>query len=166
MNEIRITDYNEKTPFKRWNIVRKSAVEFSEDPKFRINGKDISIREFTNQNAVDTNIYEVIEKYRGDLKMSATELNQFHTELAEELSEIKSMPDALMQMNKAKEAWRNLPLDVRQDFGNSIQKFVKYGSKYLNEKITAYNKKIEEAKKLNTRVETTTETAKTTTTKE
>lgn len=146
MNEIRIVNNNEKTPFARWNIDRKFAIKFSEDPKFRIQGKNISIREFTNKNAVDTNIYEVIEKYRGDLKMSAAELNQFHNEIAQELKEIKNLPDALMQMKAAEEAWKNLPIDIRKDFGNSIQRFIKNGSSYLNKKITAYNKQMEAIK--------------------
>lgn len=146
MNEIRIVNSNKKTPFTRWNINRKFAVKFSEDPKFRIQGKDVSIREFTNKNAIDTNIYEVIEKYRGDLKMSAAELNQFHNEIAQELTEIKNLPDALMQMKAAEEAWKTLPIDIRKEFGNSIQRFIKNGGTYLNEKITAYNKQMEAIK--------------------
>lgn len=150
MNEIRNTSTNKKTPFARWNIVRKSAMEFDEDPKFRINSKDVSIKEYTNNNAVDTNIYEVIEKYRGDLKMTAEQLNQFHTEIAQELSEIKNLPDALIQMKRAEEAWKGLPLDTRQQFGNSIQRFVKNGKTYLDGKIKEYNDAIkaqEEAQK-------------------
>lgn len=142
-NEIRTETTNEKTPFKRWNITRKTSIEFSEDPKFRVNSKDLSIKEYTNKNAIDTNIYDVIEKYRGDLKMSAAELNVFHSEVAQELSEIKSLPDALKQMQKAESAWKNLPLDVRKDFGYSINKFMQHGETYLNKKISAYNQQIE-----------------------
>lgn len=154
MNEIRNQTTNKKTPFNRWNIVRTNAVKFSEDPKFRIGGKNISIKEYTNQQAVDTNIYEVIEKYRGDLKMSAQELNQFHIEIAEELNEIKTLPDALSQMKKAEEAWRNLPKDIREDFGNSIQKFVKNGSTYLNKKINEYNETIKKQQDFQNQINT------------
>lgn len=147
MDEIRTESTNKKTPFARWNIVRKTATSYSEDPTFRIGGKDVSIKKITNESAIDTNIYEVIEKYRGDLKMSAEQLNQFHNELSEELASIKSMPDALKQIKMAEESWRNLPTDVRKDFGNSIGNFMKNGGKYLNQKITAYNKIQEEALK-------------------
>lgn len=136
--EIRDEGYVEKTPFKRWNINRKSAVIFSENPTFRQGSKDISIKEFTNKNAIDSNIYDVIEKYRGDLKMSAEELNVFHNEVAEELSEIKSLPDAIKQIQKAEEVWKNLPLEIRKDFGNSQARFLQNGKTYLEGKIKAY----------------------------
>lgn len=141
-NEIRTESYNEKTPFTRWNIDRKSSVSFTEDPTFRQGSKDISIKDFTNNNAIDCNIYEVIEKYRGDLKMTAEQMNKFHIEVAEELSEIKSLPDAIKQIHKAEESWRNLPLDVRKEFGNSVQNFMKNGKSYLEGKIKSYNDEI------------------------
>lgn len=143
MDEIRTTSTNKKTPYSRWNIVRKAATKYDEDPKFRMNGKNVSIKDFTNNNAVDCNIYEVIEKYRGDLKMSQAELNVFHTEMAEELSRIKNLPDALMQIKQAEEAWKNLPLDTRAQFGHSVQRFIKNGGEYLNKKINEYNQMIE-----------------------
>lgn len=142
MDEIRNTSTNQKTEFSRWNIVRENATRYSEDPKFRYGGKDVSIKEVQNNAAVDTNIYEVIEKYRGDLKMSAEELNQFHIELDETLSEIKSLPDAMKAIQKGEEAWKNLPLDIRKKFGNSINNFLKNGQSYLKEEIKNYNEQI------------------------
>lgn len=139
MNEIRIETTNKKMPFKRWNIDRKNSIEFSENPKFRIQGKDISIKDYQNKNAVDCNIYEVIEKYRGDLKMTAEQLNQFHTEIDESLSNIKSMPDALMAIKAGEKAWKELPLDQRQKFGNSINRFLKDGPEYFKGEIKKYN---------------------------
>lgn len=142
--EIRNETSIKKTPYTRWNIRRENSIKFSEDPKFRIEGKDVSIKEVQNAAAVDCNIYEVIEKYRGDLKMTAEELNKFHNELSDELTKIKSMPDALKQIKAGEEAWRNLPIDIRKDFGNSINNFIKNGSQYLTKKINAYNKLVEE----------------------
>lgn len=144
MDEIRNTSSNQKTEFSRWNIVRENATRYSEDPKFRIGGKDISIKEVQNNAAVDTNIYEVIEKYRGDLKMSAEQLNQFHIELDETLSEIKSLPDAMKAIQKGEEAWKNMPLDLRKQFGNSINNFLKNGQSYLKNEINKYNEKFKE----------------------
>ena len=142
MDEIRNTSSNQKTEFSRWNIVRENATRYSEDPKFRIGGKDVSIREVQNNAAVDTNIYEVIEKYRGDLKMSAEQLNQFHIELDETLSEIKSLPDAMQAIQKGEKAWKNMPLDLRNKFGNSINNFLKNGQTYLKDEIKKYNEQI------------------------
>lgn len=142
MNEVRTESYNKKTPFKRWNIIRHTGLVFSEDPKFRISGKDVSIKDTQNTAAVDTNIYEVIEKYRGDLKMTTEQLNQFHTEIDQELTKIKSLPDAMQAIKAGEEAWKNLPLDTRKEFGNSINRFLKEGNTYFKNKIKAYENDI------------------------
>lgn len=142
MNEVRTESYNKKTPFKRWNIIRHTGLVFSEDPKFRIGGKDVSIKDTQNAAAIDTNIYEVIEKYRGDLKMTTEQLNQFHTEIDQELTKIKSLPDAMQAIKTGEEAWKNLPLDIRKEFGNSINRFLKEGNTYFKNKIKAYENDI------------------------
>lgn len=142
MDEIRTESYNKKTPFKRWNIIRHTGLVFSEDPKFRISGKDVSIKDTQNAAAVDTNIYEVIEKYRGDLKMTAEQLNQFHTEIDQELTKIKSLPDAMQAIKAGEEAWKNLPLDIKKEFGNSTGRFLKEGNTYFKNKIKAYENDI------------------------
>lgn len=142
MDEIRTESYNKKTPFKRWNIIRHTGLVFSEDPKFRISGKNVSIKDTQNAAAVDTNIYEVIEKYRGDLKMTTEQLNQFHTEIDQELTKIKSLPDAMQAIKEGEEAWKNLPLDTRKEFGNSINRFLKEGNTYFKNKIKAYENDI------------------------
>lgn len=142
MDEVRTESYNKKTPFKRWNIIRHTGLVFSEDPKFRISGKDVSIKDTQNAAAVDTNIYEVIEKYRGDLKMTTEQLNQFHTEIDQELTKIKSLPDAMQAIKLGEEAWKNLPLDTRKEFGNSINRFLKEGNTYFKNKIKAYENDI------------------------
>lgn len=142
MDEVRTESYNKKTPFKRWNIIRHTGLVFSEDPKFRISGKDVSIKDTQNAAAVDTNIYEVIEKYRGDLKMTAEQLNQFHTEIDQELTKIKSLPDAMQAIKAGEEAWKNLPLDIKKEFGNSTNRFLKEGNTYFKNKIKAYENDI------------------------
>ena len=165
MHEIRTETLNTKTPFKRWNIVRHTATSYDEDPKFRIGGKNVSIKDTQNAAAVDTNIYEVIEKYRGDLKMTAEQLNQFHIEVDQELSKIKNLPDAMAAIKAGEEAWRNLPLDTRKEFGNNINRFLKEGNTYFKNKIKEFNeqskvetqldKKIQEAIKNQNKTEKT-----------
>lgn len=151
MNEIRTETINKKTPFARWNINRKSAMAFDEDPKFRIGGKNVSIKDTQNAAAIDTNIYEVIEKYRGDLKMSAEQLNQFHIEIDQSLTEIKNLPDAMKAIQKGEEAWNNLDANTKKIFGNSINKFLKEGNDYFKGKIKEYEHNVKlklEAQKL------------------
>lgn len=147
MDEIRTETRTTNSPFKRWAIDRKNAVKFSENPKFRIAGKNVEIKEYQNNSAIDCNIYEVIEKYRGDLKMTAEQLNVFHNEINDTLTNIKNMPDALMAIKEGEEAWKNLPMETRNEFGNSINRFLKNGNSYFEKKINEYNKKLEEIKK-------------------
>lgn len=153
MDEVRTESYNKKTPFKRWNIIRHTGTIYSEDPKFRIAGKDVSIKDTQNAAAVDCNIYDVIEKYRGDLKMTAEQLNQFHVEINDELSKIKTLPDAMEAIKAGEEAWRTVPKDIKKEFGNNISRFIKEGGTYFKNKIEEYENKIktknEMAKQLN-----------------
>nr|DAR68188.1 MAG TPA: Scaffold protein [Microviridae sp.] len=142
MDEVRTESYNKKTPFKRWNIVRHTGTIYSEDPKFRIAGKDVSIKDTQNAAAVDCNIYDVIEKYRGDLKMTAEQLNQFHVEVSDELSKIKTLPDAMEAIKAGEQAWRTVPNDIKKEFGNNINRFIKEGGAYFNKKIKEYDDKI------------------------
>lgn len=135
MDEIRIETRDKKSPFSRWAINRKNAVKFSENPTFRINGKNIGIKEYQNANAVDCNIYDVIEKYRGDLKMTAEQLNILHGEIADEFTHIKSLPDAMLAIKEGEKAWRELPMDIRKEFGNSVNKFIKDGPNYFDNKV-------------------------------
>lgn len=139
MDEIRIETTNKKTQFSRWNISRKSAQKFTEDPKIRVAGKDISLKEYQNNNAVDCNIYEIIEKYRGDLKLTAEMLNQKYVALQDELTEIKTLPDAIKQMQAGEKAWKELPLEIRAKFGYSVQNFIKNGANYVKNEIKSYN---------------------------
>lgn len=148
MNEIRTETTNKKTQFSRWNIVRKSAQTFDENPKIRVSGKEISLKEYQNNNAVDCNIYQVLEKYRGDLKMTAEQLNMHYTAINDELTNIKTLPDAMMQIKEGEKAWNSLPLETRAKFGYSVQNFIKNGPKFLQDEIKKYNDKIEKAKLL------------------
>lgn len=146
MNELRTQTVDKKTPFKRWNICRKNATEYEENPKFRIAGKDISIKDYQNKNAIDCNIYEVMEKYNGNLQMTTEQLNQFHTELNDELTNIKTLPDALMQIKEGENAWKQMPLEERARWGHSINNFIKNGPEY-------YNKKVQEINEMKTKLE-------------
>lgn len=142
--ETRIESKNKKTPFSRWNITRLSSQTFSENPKIRVSGQDIDMRDYQNKNAVDCNIYEVLEKYNGDLKMTQAELNKKYVAISEELSEINNLADAHKLMDAGTKLWNGLPLDIRKEFNYSVGDFVKNGGKKLAVKIDQYNKMIAE----------------------
>lgn len=174
--ETRIETKNERTPFARWNINRISSQTFSENPKIRIAGKDISLKDYQNENATDTNIYEVLEKYNGDLKLTQEQLNKKYVALNDELTSIKSLADAHEMMNEGTKLWNSLDIDTRKQFGYSVNNFVKNGGTFLNKKIKEYNDfmkardekikaeqlKYEQEQKLNAGTETGTKTNTTT----
>lgn len=140
MNEIRITDTYPENENYRWRPARRFGQSFEEDPKVKRAGKMISLKDFTNKNAEDTNIYEVLEKYRGDLKLTQAELQEHYNTISDDLAEIKNMSDALNLQLKAKETWNALPLDIRKEFGNNKTNFLLNGKKWADKKINDYNK--------------------------
>lgn len=144
--EIRTETENEKTPFKRWNINRVAKQGFSENPTIRVAGKNLSLKDYTNENAIDTNIYEVLEKYNGDLKMTQEKLNNHYQAINDELAQINNLADATKIINEGTKVWNNLPLDIRKEFGYNINNFVKNGQKYATNKINEYNKLVEKVK--------------------
>lgn len=143
MIENRNENTIKKTQFNRWNIIRKNSQTFDEDPKIKIKGHEISLKEYQNKNAEDCNIYEVLEKYNGNLKLTAEQLNEKHIYINEELTKIKSLPDALKVIEQGEKLWKELPSSIRKDFGNSVNNFIKNGNTYVNQKIKQYNATIE-----------------------
>lgn len=148
MNAIDYNDEtkNEKTPFKRWNINRVAKKNFTENPTIRVSGKNISLKEYTNENAIDTNIYEVLEKYNGDLKMTQEKMNKHYQAISNEMAHINNLADATKIMDESKKVWNSLPLEMRKQFNNNIGTFAKNGQKYAQQKINEYNKMVEKIK--------------------
>lgn len=137
--ETRTETKNEKTPFSRWNINRVSKQTFDENPKVKIAGKFIDLREYTNANAEDTKIYDVMEKYNGDLKMTAEKLNNHYIAIDEELSKINTLQDAHERINQGTKVWNELPEKVRAKFNYSMKDFIVNGAKFAQGEIKKYN---------------------------
>ena len=145
-NDFRTEIENKKAKYSRWSKVRNFGQSFEEDPKVKRAGKYISLREFTNKNAVDSNIYEVLAKYRGDLKMTQAEMQTHAVANADNLAEIHNLADAFKVQAQAKEAWATLPLEIRKEFGNNKTQFMINGAKWANKKISDFKAKEEQLK--------------------
>lgn len=137
---------NRKTPFESWNKINRVKIDYTDGGEIRRNGKTLNLQEYINENNVDATIYEVYEKYRGDKKLTAAQLNTLTHTVSDELSNIKDLPSALEIMKKAEKSWKNLPLEIRKEFNNNVANFQKNGLEWANKKISNYNKKIEEIK--------------------
>lgn len=146
--DVKNTIYNrtKETPFAGWNKINRVEQTFSKGGKIRRNGKEINLQDFINENAQDCTIYQVYEKYRGDMKMTQAELNTMHHKVSDELSAIKDLPSAFEVMKKAEQTWRDLPLDIRKEFGHDVKKFQQTGLDWANGKIKAEQDRINKIK--------------------
>lgn len=96
---------------------------------------------------VDCNIYEVLEKYnlQPDVMTAAKlykDLGHLEGVMADitEIQELGSMGEIHQYTIRAKEAFENLPIEVRKEFDNDYGKFVKNGAKFIQSKINAIKK--------------------------
>lgn len=129
-----------KTPFSRWNKINRAIHVFNDAQKIKRNGKELNLQQYINENNIDCTIYQVLETYRGDLKITREKMNTLTHEVAQQLSGVNGLNDALQIMEKAKDAWVTLPLTIRKEFNNNIGEFQKNGLSWANQKIAELNK--------------------------
>lgn len=136
--ELETIDRATPTPFNGWNKTNRAKTSFVDNAKIKRGGKEVNLQEYIDNNNQDCTIYQVYEKYRGDKKLTAAALNTLSHTISDELTEINDLPTAFMAMAAAEKAWKKLPLKVREEFGNDINRFQKTGISWAQEKIKAY----------------------------
>lgn len=144
--ELESVDRTKQTPFNGWNKINRAKTSFVDNAKIKRGGKEVNLQEYIDDNNQDCTIYQVYEKYRGDKKLTAAALNTLSHTISDELAEINDLPTAFMAMAAAEKAWKKLPLKVREEFGNDINRFQKTGISWAQEKIKAYEA-LQEAQK-------------------
>lgn len=146
MNDKIVTeDRVSKTPFSRWNSFNRAIHTFDDNQKIKRDGKELTLQEYMNENNHDCTIYQVLNTYRGDLHLTTQKMNTLTHKVAQDLSQVNNLRDALTIMKNAEQSWRELPLEVRKEFNNDVSKFQRDGLSWANKKIAEYNKKIEES---------------------
>lgn len=131
-----------KTPFEIWNKIPTATVTYSKKAKLKRNGKYMDLQEYTNKSNEDCTIYQVLEKYNGDGKMTREELNKLAHQVGEDVANINSLSDAFEMMKQANQAWNELPMSVRKEFDNDVRKFQMNGVEWAKKK----TKEIEDMK--------------------
>lgn len=131
-----------QTPFEIWNKIPTATVTYSKKAKLKRNGKYIDLQEYTNKSNEDCTIYQVLEKYNGDGKMTREELNKLAHQVGEDVANINSLSDAFEMMKQANQAWNELPMPIRKEFDNDVRKFQTNGVAWANKKM----KEIEDLK--------------------
>lgn len=99
------------------------------DPKITIGGKKRDVRRMIEEASKDTRIYEQIDKYGlnpiQEINIEDT-VNDF-TELSTDLR------GALEIGMAAKQQWKKLPREIRNQFDNDIERFTKEGANWFKE---------------------------------
>lgn len=137
-----MTSYAEKM-----NPREKRKITKFGDPTIIMGGKKKNLRRMIEENARDTGIYEQIDKYGLNpiQEIPIEEAIQDFTEVAGDLR------SSLERGMLAKQKWKELPREIRKEFDNDINTFMKNGFDWMQtqqEKITEENnRKTEEFKK-------------------
>lgn len=93
-------------------------------------GKEVNLQQMIQDANVDCEVYEVIEKY-GCLKPIETNMELIYGDLGE----IQDLRDLKQKEIRAKQLWDNLPIDIRNEFGNNRFLFLQEGEQWLKNKI-------------------------------
>lgn len=107
--------------------------KYNQDEYFVKKGKKIFIKEFTKLANEDCEIYPTLEKYGLQTPEQLPEKMFDNQAFVGDLEEFKDLRTSLDKQIKAKQMWDNLPLSIRDKFGNDIHRFVDESPKFLKE---------------------------------
>lgn len=97
-------------------------------------GKTINVNQWIQEGREDTEIYPMIEKYHGK-----ENIPQKLGAIIGDLTEYQDLRSVIEKEKHAQNMWNNLPLEVRQHFGNDKYRFIEDGMKWA----TDYQKSLE-----------------------
>jgi hypothetical protein len=128
-----------RTPNDGIELVKKSAQEFDTHKIYHIKaGKKINNYDFIQENNVDTDIYQTLEKY-GTLKPMEVNIPEIYGEFEE-----MDLRDFYNFQEKANKMWLNLPLEVRKEFDNDKTRFMQEGKSWIEKKYKEHQKQNEQ----------------------
>lgn len=113
-------------------IVNNPRVQQTFDLNFKVKqkGKEFNLYDSIQEARVDTEIYEVLEKYNCIPKHFID-----HGKVYDDFRELGDLKDMKLADIKAQQMWDDLPWEIRKEFNNDKHLFVKDGQKYLEKKI-------------------------------
>lgn len=141
--------------FKKMNERHRTQMTFDRaTTTLKIKEKEINMADWINEGRTDTEIYEVLEKYGCIDKIKRTDEELFADVTA--IQALDGMRGIVEHKAKAENMFNMLPLEVRKEFSNDLNKFTKEAPEYLkklNEKIKAKEPKTEEKSEVTKNVE-------------
>lgn len=120
------------TPFKIETMYsepyKKKGQTFG-NPKIKKHGKEIDVRTWINENNIDCEIYETLEKYGTVRSRKANAI-----EIKGDLEKL-DLREALDRKIATEQLWTSLPLETRKEFNHNPDEFIKNGIEWANKKI-------------------------------
>lgn len=114
-----------ENPFKGLQSKQSQGTVFDKNITFTLGGKEQSIYEFTQANREDTEIYPTLEKY-GTIERMTRPLQDIYGDA----TKMKDLRATFEEIKEGEKIWNNIPLDIREQFGNDMGKFVKHGQEW------------------------------------
>lgn len=121
------------------------------NPKLKKYGQELDVREWINENNVDCEIYETLEKY-GTIKQKPVDSIRIVGEM-ENLDLRKYLDRKIAE----EDLWKSLPIEIRKDFNNDPNKFMEEGLDYMKNKKAEEEAKIAKAAEIKTLEQTNNE---------
>lgn len=107
-------------------------------------GQTYNVYEAIQKAREDTEIYPTLDKYGciDKLQLNIDNAEKFY----QDIQEVKDLRGVIDQQHKATALWEALPLEVRAEFGHSMNEFTQKGEQWLKNKIESFKKANEEPK--------------------
>lgn len=106
------------------------------NPKIKMAGKILDVRDWIDAGREDTEIYATLEKYGCiDRLMMNTE------QVFADMTNIMDLRNSMEQMKQADALWDSLPLEFKKEFLNNKKDFMERGLDVLKKKIDAEKEK-------------------------
>lgn len=147
----------------RSNACTQNFTEDKENYKITQYGETVNMYDFIQDNRTDTEILPTLEKY--GVAKGMEKLKRYDPENAEKYyGDFRSIKgdfrNLLDQKIAADKMWSNLPMELKQKFGNSQREFLEKGEKWLKSEVEKYNAQFQEQNNVSSQTNTTQESNK------
>lgn len=128
--------------FDKTNPRKNRKITVFGKPTIKMAGKEWDLRKMIHKNAENTGIYEQIELY-GLNPIQRISVEETVMDFTKVTGDLRSVIDKGI---KARELFKNLPLEIRQKFNHDPEKFMREGPTWLENQHKQILKKQEEIK--------------------
>ena len=128
--------------FDKTNPRKNRKITVFGKPTIKMAGKELDLRKMIHKNAENTGIYEQIELY-GLNPIQPISIEETVMDYTAVAGDLRSVMDKGI---KARELFKNLPLEIRQKFNHDPEQFMREGPAWLEDQHKQILKKNQELK--------------------